>query len=269
MTQAIARNNVKVSGAPNGRPMLFVHGFGCDQTIWRSVAPAFADDFATVLIDSVGAGGSDAAAFDPTKYSSLHGYARDVVEVARELGLEDAVVVGHSVGATIAALATIEAPELLTELVLISPSPRYTDDDGYAGGFSDEDIASLLDSLEGNYTSWSHAFAPTVMGNPDRPELGDELAAIFCRTDPAIAAHFARVTFTSDNRDDLPLVPSRALVLQCTDDALASEQVGEYVQAALPDGELVVLSATGHCPQLSAPAEVIAAMRSFLGRGQA
>jgi sigma-B regulation protein RsbQ len=269
MIEALARNNVRLSGARHGRPMLFVHGFGCDQGVWNSIAPAFADDFATVLMDNVGAGDSDLAAFDPVRHSTLAGYAGDVVDVARALKLEDAVLVGHSVGATIGMLAAIEAPELFSELVLVAPSPRYTDDGDYTGGFNDSDIASLLDSLEHNFAGWADLMAPVIMGNQDQPELSDGLAASFCRTDPGVAAHFARVTFTSDTRDALPLVTSRALVLQCADDALAPAPVGEYVHAAIPDSQLVRLRATGHCPHLSAPAEVTAAMRAFLVREDA
>jgi len=244
--------------------MLFAHGFGCDQNMWRHVWPAFAGEHRIVLFDHVGHGGSDRGAFDPDRYASLDGYAADVLDICHELDLRDVIFVGHSVSAMIGALAANAEPERFARLVMVGPSPRYLDDDGYVGGFSREDIDELLASLESNYLGWSSVMAPVIMGNEERPELGDELTASFCATDPAIARHFARVTFLSDNRDDLPRVRTRALVLQCASDAIAPTAVGEYVHARLPDSELVMLAATGHCPNLSAPEETIAAIRAFL-----
>jgi sigma-B regulation protein RsbQ len=261
---AIVRNNVTVSGRLEGRPMVFAHGFGCDQHMWRHVAPAFAEDHLIVLFDHVGAGGSDLAAYDPERYASLDGYADDVVAIAEELNLVDAVFVGHSVSAMIGVLAADRAPERFGALVLVGPSPRYIDDEGYVGGFTRADIEELLDSLDANYLGWSSAMAPAIVGNPDRPELGEELTASFCRTDPDIAARFARATFLSDNRADLATVRVPTLVLQCSDDVIAPEAVGEYVHAAIPGSRLVHLAATGHCPNLSAPEETIAAIRAFV-----
>jgi sigma-B regulation protein RsbQ len=264
---AVARHHVQVHGDPAHRPMLFAHGFGCDQNMWRHVWPAFAEDHFVVLFDHVGHGHSDIAAFDPERYAGLDGYAQDVLEICRELELErDVVLVGHSVSAMVCALAAIAEPQRFGALVMVGPSPRYLDDAaaGYVGGFAREDIDGLLDSLSSNFLGWSSTMAPVIMGNPDRPDLGDELTAVFCATDPAIAAHFARVTFLSDNRDDLGRVPVRALVLQCSDDVIAPTVVGEYVHAQLPDSEYVHLAATGHCPNLSAPGETIAAIRAFL-----
>ena len=246
--------------------MLFAHGFGCDQHMWRFVAPRFADRFRVVLFDHVGAGGSDLTAYDNERYSSLDGYAEDVVEICRDLGLRDVVYVGHSVSAMIGVLAARRAPELFARLVLVGPSPRYVDDvdDGYVGGFSEEDIAGLLESLESNYLGWSGAMAPVIMGNPDAPELGAELTESFCRTDPEIARRFARVTFLSDNRADLAEVTVPTLVLQCTQDVIAPMSVGEYVVEQMPDASLVVLDATGHCPNLSAPDATTAAIDAFV-----
>jgi sigma-B regulation protein RsbQ len=261
---ALERNNVQVHGRPDGRPMMFAHGFGCDQAMWRFVWPAFADDHRIVLFDHVGYGGSDAAAFDSRRYSTLDGYTADVVEICDELDLEDVVFVGHSVSAMIGVLAATRRPERFGRLVLVGPSPRYLDDTGYVGGFSEEDIAELLESLESNYLGWSSAMAPVIMGNPDRPELGEELTNSFCRTDPEIAATFARATFLSDNRDDLANVRTPSLVLQCSDDAIAPQAVGEYVHEQIPDSRFVLLDATGHCPNLSAPEPTIAAIREFL-----
>ena len=260
----LARNNVNVSGDPGAPAMLFAHGFGCDQNMWRFVAPAFGDTHRVVLFDYVGFGASDHAAWDPGRYGTLSGYAQDVLEICRALDLHDTVFVGHSVSSMIGVLAANAEPERFDRLVLVGPSPRYIDDDGYVGGFTREDIAGLLESLESNYLGWSSAMAPVIVGNPERPELGDELTNSFCRTDPAIAAHFARVTFLSDNRDDLDGVRAPTLVLQCAQDAIAPESVGAFVHAQIPGSELVFLQATGHCPNLSAPDELVAAIRGFL-----
>jgi sigma-B regulation protein RsbQ len=261
---ALTRNNVTVSGRTDGPAMVFAHGFGCDQNMWRYVAPAFEDTHRVVLFDHVGSGGAEPTAYDPVRYGSLDGYADDIVSLAAELDITGGVLVGHSVSAMMGVLAAIRAPERFTELVLVAPSPRYLDDDGYVGGFTSEDIDGLLDSLASNFLGWSSTMAPVIMGNPDRPALGAELTASFCRTDPAIAEQFARVTFLSDNRADLSRVRARTLVLQCSDDALAPESVGRYVYERVPDSEFVLLSATGHCPNLSAPAETVAAMKAFL-----
>ena len=265
MGDVTARNNVVVSGQADGQPMVFAHGFGCDQNMWRFVTPAFADTHRIVVFDHVGSGRSDLSAYDRDKYGSLHGYAHDVLEICEALDLDDVVLVGHSVSAVIAVLAAIEQPDRFARLVLVSPSPCYIDDDGYTGGFTRMDIDELLDSLDSNYLGWSSAIAPVIMGTPDRPELGEELVNSFCRTDPDIARHFARVTFLSDNREDLTRVRTPALVLQCSADVIAPESVGRYVHEQLPRSELVLMNATGHCPNLSAPEETISAMKAFLG----
>ncbi len=248
--------------------MLFAHGFGCDQNMWRFVAPAFEDRYRVILFDHVGAGGSDLQAYDRAKYSSLAGYAEDILEICRELELHDVVFVGHSVSAMMGVLAAVEEPDRFDRLVLVCPSPRYLDDEAYVGGFSREDIDGLLDSLESNYLGWSAAMAPAIMGNADRPELGAELTDSFCRTDPQIAKLFARTTFLSDNRDDLRRANVPALVLQCQEDVIAPLAVGEFVQRELPDAQLVILEATGHCPNLSAPEETIAAIETFLASAE-
>ena len=244
--------------------MMFAHGYGCDQNMWRFVAPAFKADFSTVLFDHVGAGRSDLNAYDRRKYSTLAGYADDVIEIGRALGLKDAIFVWHSVSAMIGVLAAIKAPDLFESLVLVGPSARYVDDVGYVGGFSAQQIEELLSFLEENHMGWSAQMAPAIMGNPDRPELGEELTNSFCRTDPTIAKEFARVTFLSDNRADLAKVEARTLILQCSEDIIAGTQVGAYVERNIPGSKMVVLKATGHCPNLSAPEEVVAAIREFL-----
>jgi sigma-B regulation protein RsbQ len=260
----LARNNVIVTGNPDGPPMLFAHGFGCDQNMWRFVSPAFEGTHRIVLLDLVGAGGSDLTAFDPDRYSDLRGYAEDILEVCHALELEDVVFVGHSVSAMIGVLAATREPGLFSRLVLVGPSPRYINDGEYVGGFTAEDIDGLLESLDSNYLGWSSAMAPVIMGNPDRPQLGTELTNSFCRTDPEIARHFARVTFTSDNRSDLAEVRVPTLVLQCAEDAIAPAVVGDYVHRQIAGSTLVQLDASGHCPNLSAPEETVAAIEAFL-----
>jgi sigma-B regulation protein RsbQ len=244
--------------------MLFAHGFGCDQNMWRFVTPAFEATHRIVLFDLVGAGGSDLTAFDPDRYSDLRGYSEDVLEICHALDLTDVVFVGHSVSAMIGVLAANREPDLFSRLVLVGPSPRYINDGEYVGGFTSEDIDGLLDSLDSNYLGWSSAMAPVIMGNADRPQLGDELTNSFCRTDPEIARHFARVTFTSDNRADLADVRVPTLVLQCSDDVIAPTGVGGYVADRIGGSTLVQLEASGHCPNLSAPEETVAAIETFL-----
>jgi sigma-B regulation protein RsbQ len=259
----LKRNNVKILGSGENT-MMFAHGFGCDQNMWRFVWPAFADRYRIVLFDYIGCGQSDLRAYDAVKYGSLEGYVDDVIEIGRELGIEHGVFVGHSVSAMIGAIASVKSPDLFDDLIMIGPSPRYIDEPEYTGGFTELQIHELLDFLDANYMGWSQTMAPVIMGNPDRPELREELANSFCRTDPDIAKKFARVTFLSDNRADVPRVTARSLVLQCSEDVIAPEVVGKYVHQHLPRSKYVLLQATGHCPNLSAPGETIAAMKAFL-----
>jgi sigma-B regulation protein RsbQ len=260
----LTRNNVTVAGPQDGRVMLFAHGFGCDQHMWRYVAPAFEDRYRTVLFDYVGAGASDLSAYDPDRYDSLDGYARDVLEICAALDVHDAVFVGHSVSAMVGVLAAGAEPDRFGALVLIGPSPRYIDDDDYIGGFGAGDIDALLESLDSNYLGWSTQMAPVIMANADRPELGAELTESFCRTDPEIQKRFARATFLSDNRSDLGKVSVPTLVLQCSDDVIAPDTVGTYVHEHIPGSRLIKLAATGHCPNLSAPGETANAIEAFL-----
>lgn len=264
MAGVVERNCVRVSGDPAGRPMVFAHGFGCDQTMWRLVTPEFERDHRVVVFDQVGSGNSDLSAYDPDKYGSLRGYAADVVEICRELDLSDVVLVGHSVSAMIGVLALQQAPELFGALVMVGPNPRYVDDGDYVGGFSRTDIAGLLEALDSNHLGWSTQMAPVIMGNPDRPDLSAELTNSFCRTDPDIARQFARVTFLSDNRADLAGVAVPTLVLQCSQDAIAPDVVGRYVHEQVPGSTFRQLAATGHVPHLSAPEETASAIRAFL-----
>ncbi len=260
----LLRNNVRAVGNPDGPPMMFAHGFGCDQNMWRYVTSAFEDEYQIVLFDHVGAGKSDLGAYDFEKYGALDGYATDILEICDELSLEDVIFVGHSVAAMMGVIAAHREPSRFSKLVLVGPSPRYIDDHDYRGGFSREEIDELLVSLESNFLGWSGQMAPLIMGNADRPELGEELTNSFCATDPEIAAHFATVTFTSDNRADLENLEVPTLVLQCSDDVIAPEEVGEYVAARIQDSTFVKLAAVGHCPNLSAPEETIEAIKHFL-----
>ena len=259
----ITRNNVRIAGRGT-QPLVFAHGFGCDQNMWRFVVPAFEDDYRVVLFDHVGSGGSAAQAYDRRKYSTLDGYADDVLDICRELELADVVFVGHSVSGMIGVLAALKDPERFKALILVGPSPRYIDDVDYVGGFARQDIEELLNSLDSNYLGWSSSMAPVIMGNADRAELGEELVNSFCRADPEIARHFARVTFLSDNRADLQHVRTPTLILQCSDDVIAPQAVGEYLHRQIRDSELVNMRATGHCPNLSAPDETIHAIQRYL-----
>jgi sigma-B regulation protein RsbQ len=244
--------------------MVFAHGFGCDQNMWRFVAPRFEDDFQVVLFDHIGAGKSDTSAYDVQRHSSLAGYAGDVLDLVHDLDLHDVVFVGHSVSAMIGVLAARQEPERFAKLVLVGPSPRYIDEEGYVGGFAERDITEMLESLDSNYLGWSSAMAPVIMGNPDSPELAAELTESFCRADPDIARRFARVTFLSDNRADLAAVETPTLVLQCSHDVIAPVEVGTYVRDAMPNATMVMLAATGHCPNLSAPDQTADAIAAFV-----
>lgn len=259
----VDRHRVNVTGDADGSPMMFAHGFGCDQTMWRHVWPAFQDDHRIVLFDHAGANGADASTFDLERYGTLTAYAHDIVALCEELDLQHVILVGHSVGAMIGALACIAAPQRFAALVMVSPSPRYLDDEGYAGGFSRAEIDGLLETMDRNYLGWSSTMASVVAGDPGS-EVAEELENGFCRMDPRIAQHFARVTFLSDNRADLAEVPVPCLVLQSTEDAIASVEVGRYVDAQLPDSRLVMIDTVGHCPHLSAPDATIAAIQGFV-----
>jgi sigma-B regulation protein RsbQ len=260
---ALHRNNVHIRGAGK-RAMVFAHGFGCDQHVWRNVAPSFEGKFSTILFDHVGAGRSDLAAYSSDKYSTPHGYAQDVVELGLELNIENAIFVGHSNSAMIGALASIKAPGMFGDLVLVTPSPRYIDDRDYIGGFTADQMAEQLKSLDDDFVGWSHRMAPLIMGNADRPELSQKLVENFVRTDPTIAKETARTIFLSDNRKELPLISARSLIMQCRDDILAPAAVGKYLERQIPNSELIFMRARGHCPHMSAPGDTIAAIHDFV-----
>lgn len=259
----LRRNNVKVSGKGT-QPMLFAHGFGCDQNMWRFVTGAFEDNYKLVLFDYVGSGGSDLSAYDPDRYSSLNGYAKDVLEIIEALDLRDVIFVGHSVSSMIGVLAANAAPDRFRKLILIGPSPRYINDGQYVGGFERKDIEGLFDLMDHNFIGWANFLAPAIMKNPERPELGAELTASFCSTDPVIARRFAEATFYADNRSDLDYVSVPSLILQCSDDMVAPDDVGKYLHKKLPDSTFHQLRATGHCPHMSHPDETIAAIKQYL-----
>lgn len=260
----LARSNVTLLGPEGAPPLVLAHGFGCDQEMWRHVAPAFADRFRVVLYDLVGFGGSDLSGFDDSRHGSLQGYADDLLALCDGLGLGPVTFVGHSVSAMIGIRAAVTRPEAFERLALVCPSPRYIDDDGYAGGFSATDIDDLIASLDANYLGWATTMAPVIVGRPDRPDLGEELTESFCRVDPRVARVFARVTFLSDSRADLPLVRVPTLVLQSREDAIAAPAVGTYVRDHIPGATMTVLDTVGHCPNLSAPDETIAALEPFV-----
>lgn len=259
----LQRYNVNIRG--RGRvPMLFAHGFGCDQNMWRLVTPAFEEDYKVILFDYLGHGQSDVSAYDARKYDTLNGYADDLLQICEALDLRDVILVGHSVSASIGILAALRQPQRFQKLILVGPSPCYIDEGDYVGGFTRASIEELLQFLDSNHLGWSSAMAPAIMGNPDRPELGAELANSFCRTNPDVARQFARVTFLSDTRADLPRLTIPSLILQCSQDVIAPTCVGDYVHRHLRGSRLALLDATGHCPHLSAPAQTIAAIKEFL-----
>jgi sigma-B regulation protein RsbQ len=259
----IQRNNVVISGSGES-VMLFAHGFGCDQNMWRHITPAFQSLYKIVLFDHVGAGRSDLTAYSPEKYATLNGYADDIIEIIRELDLKEIVFVGHSVSAVMGIIAAAKAPELFKRLILVAPSPSYINDGDYVGGFTKTQIEELLESLDNNHLGWSMAMAPVIMGNPDRKELAEELVNSFCRTDPDIAKHFARTTFLTDERATLTKSNIPALILQCADDIIAPREVGEYMHRQMQHSQIVFMKATGHCPNLSAPEETVAAIKEYL-----
>lgn len=259
----IQRNNITVKGKGT-QVMLFAHGFGCDQNMWRYVTPAFEENYKVILFDHVGAGNSDLSAYSSEKYSELEGYASDIVNICEELDLKDVIFVGHSVSSIIGMIASLQSPKIFKSLIMVSPSPSYINEGDYVGGFTREQITELMDSLDNNHLGWSMTMAPVIMANPERGELAEELSNSFCRSNPDIAKEFARTTFLSDKRHLLPNVSHPTLILQCSEDVIAPEEVGVYMHEKIKDSQFVLMEATGHCPNLSAPEETIAAMKVFL-----
>ena len=259
----IKRNNVTVYGKGT-QVMLMAHGFGCDQNMWRFITPAFSSKYKIVLFDHVGSGKSDISAYDYEKYSSLQGYADDIIEICESLNLKNINLIGHSVASMMGLLAANKAPHLFDTLIMVGPSPRYINDETYYGGFDEADINELLESLDSNYLGWSSAITPVITGNADKPELSKELANSFCQSDPEIAKQFANVTFLGDNRKDLLTLTTRTLILQCASDVIAPETVGRYVNEHLQNSTIFFMKATGHCPHMSAPDETVELVTKFL-----
>lgn len=267
-TNVIARNNVRIWGKGD-QPMVFAHGFGCDQNMWRYLTPAFENNYKIVVFDYVGSGKSDLSAYQEERYSSLNGYADDVLEICKDLALTDIIFVGHSVSSMIGLIAANRNPSIFSKLIMVGPSARYINDsDGYVGGFEKKDIDELLATMDQNYIGWANYLAPAIMKNPEQPELGQELADSFCSTDPLIARKFAEVTFLSDNRKDLPSLKVPSLILQCSDDLIAPLEVGDYLRSRIPGSTLKIMKATGHCPHLSHPEETIALIKEYLTAGK-
>ncbi len=263
MNHIIRRNNIKIFGDCE-QVMFFVHGYGCDQSMWRYVTPTFEPHYKIVLIDLVGSGKSEKENYDYDRYSDLRSYAEDIIEICDLLNFKDIVYVGHSVSAMIGALIDVEKPDLIKDLILIGPSPCYVNDENYHGGFTKADIDQMLETLDSNYLGWSSTMAPVIMGNPERPELAGELENSFCQNDPKIAKHFARVTFTGDNRSDLKNVEVKSLIIQSNQDAIAGIDVGKYVHENIKNSEFVIIDAIGHCPHLSAPKATAFAIKNYL-----
>lgn len=259
----LKRNNVQIKGT-GSETIMFAHGFGCDQNMWRYVIPAFEDRYKIVLFDYVGCGQSDLNAYNEERYSTLNGYAEDIVEICRELNLTNVIYIGHSVSSMIGLLAHIQVPELFTRMVFVCPSPRYINDLGYMGGFEKQDLEDLLDVMDNNYIGWASFLAPVVMKNPNMPELTEELEKSFCSIEPKITKKFAQVTFFSDNRRDLEKIAIPSLILQCSDDAIAPDEIGDYMHRNTPGSTLTKMEATGHCPHMSHPDETISEINKFL-----
>ena len=263
LDKILVRNNVKVFG--EGQPMVYAHGFGCDQNMWRFITPAFENEYKIVLFDYVGSGNSDIKAYNSEKYNDLNGYANDILDIVNTLNLKDVIFVGHSVSCMIGLLAAIKQPERFDKMIFVGPSARYLNEAPfYIGGFERKDIQELLETMDKNYIGWANFLAPAIMKNPDKPELGEELTQSFCSTDPVIARQFAEVTFFSDNRQDLPKLKIPSLILQCSDDLIAPLEVGNYLEQQITGSTLKIMKATGHCPHMSAPDETIDAMRDYL-----
>ena len=262
MTDVLLRNNVKITG--EGQPMLFAHGFGCDQKMWRFITPAFEKDYQLILFDYVGAGNSDKSAYDIEKYNDLNGYVQDILDIVTTLNLKNVILIAHSVSCMISLLSSIKEPHRFAKMVFIGPTACYINNGAYVGGFEKKDILDLLETMEKNYIEWANFLAPAIMKNPENPELGKELNQSFCSTDPTIAKQFAAVTFLSDNRKDLSKMTTPTLLLQCTNDLLAPKEVGEYLHREIPGSTLKIMNATGHCPHMSAPGETVSLIKNYL-----
>ncbi len=268
MTGIIERNNVTISGEGD-RTLLFAHGFGCDQSMWRHITPKFVPDHRVITYDLTGAGSSDLSAYDFERYSDLEGHADDILQICEVLDLEDVVLIGHSVSASSAVIAANRAPDRFDRLVLVSPSPSFANDPdgGYIGGFSHDDLQGVIDFMEDNYLGWSEMMAPRIAGQAAGEPAAADLTQSFCRTDPDIAKHFGRVTFFSDRRDDMKRTARPSLVLHCSQDALVPMGVADWMRDNIPNSTIEVLPVTGHCPHMTAPELTASEIRAYLTRG--
>lgn len=264
MTNILKKYHVSILGE-GSQVMMFAAGFGCDQRMWRFVAPYFEKDYKVVLFDYVGAGHSDISQYHSEKYSSLDGYAEDVLEILDTFDFTKVIFVGHSVSSMIGLLASIQRPERFEKLIMVGPSPCYINDmPTYFGGFDRVALEGLFDLMDRNYIGWASELAPVIMKNLERPELAEELEESFCSTDPIIANNFARTTFFSDNRKDLPNAPVPSLIMQCAEDSIAPREVGEYLLRNMPQSAISYMKASGHCPHLSHPNETITVIKDYL-----
>ena len=263
MENIIVRNNVTILGQGD-QPLIFAHGFGCDQNMWRFITPAFMDKYKIILFDYVGSGNSDINAYSSEKYQSLQGYVQDLLDIIETLSLQNSIFVGHSISAMIGLLASIQHPDYFKKLIMIGPSPCYLNDDGYRGGFERSDIAELLDMMEMNFTGWASYMAPIAMSNPEQPALTQELKQTFIAADPIIAKEFAEVTFLSDHRSELPKVSVPSLIIQCSEDSIVPISVGDYLHQHLKNSTLQLMEAKGHYPHISHPNETIQCIADFL-----
>lgn len=265
MVNVLQRNNVKVSGQGT-TPIIFGHGFGCDQLVWNGVIEAFENEYKVITYDYVGSGKSDKSAYTKERYSTLYGYKEDLLEICDALEDSNFIFVGHSVSSMIGMLASIERPELFSKVVMIGPSPHYLNEPGYRGGFERSDISELLDMMEVNYKEWAKYLAPVVMSNEDRPELAEDFEQMLCSNDPQIARQFAEVTFTSDMREELGKLQVPTLIMQTQFDAIAPLEVGQYVHDHIPQSHLVVMKAMGHNPHISDAGETAAVIKEYLAK---
>ncbi|WP_421924887.1 alpha/beta fold hydrolase [Lysinibacillus capsici] len=263
MENIVVRNNVTILGQGD-QPLIFAHGFGCDQNMWRFITPAFMDKYKIILFDYVGSGNSDINAYSSEKYQSLQGYVQDLLDIIETLSLQNSIFVGHSISAMIGLLASIQHPDYFKKLIMIGPSPCYLNDDGYQGGFERSDIAELLDMMEMNFTGWASYMAPIAMNNPEQPALTQELKQTFIAADPIIAKEFAEVTFLSDHRSELPKVSVPSLIIQCSEDSIVPISVGDYLHQHLKNSTLQLMEAKGHYPHISHPNETIQCIADFL-----
>lgn len=264
MQEILKRNNVNIIGKGE-KTIVFGHGLACDQKIWDTILPYFEEDYQIVLYDYVGSGDSDFSAFDTERYSTMHGYAKDLLEILEAIDVGEVIFVGHSVSAMIGILASIEKPEYFENLILIGSSPRYLNEHpNYHGGYDESDIEELITMMEMNFSGWATLAAANFMNNPDRPLLTEQLIEVYNEEDPAMMKSFAEVVFLSDHRQDLPEVTIPSLIMQCSEDSIVPLESAEYLHKHLKNSKLIVMEATGHYPQISYPEETVNTILEYI-----